>query len=109
MLIKKGLDQVTGTLESNAKILTQARNSLPTLLVSLEKLSSHYMVNMPQISRSLESTRNQISKLESGPVNAPEMFRFTIDVDHPPADQGGGGFTTSRPLWISQFLNSGLI
>jgi hypothetical protein len=75
-------------LVTNAKFLTQAHNTLPTVINNLAKLSGHYMINMPQINKALESTRTCLSNLESGPGKSSAMFGFTIDVDTPQEDHG---------------------
>jgi hypothetical protein len=85
---KKGLKQVTRSSEANAEFLTQAQNTLPMVLENLAKLSGHYMINMPQINKAIEATKNQLSMLESGPGKSSDMFGFSIDADDPQNDHG---------------------
>jgi hypothetical protein len=76
--VKKGLDEVTGSSDSNAEFLIQARNSLPGLIDNLAKLSSHYMTNMPIINQALATSRNRIAILESGTRQQTDMFGLNV-------------------------------
>jgi hypothetical protein len=104
--VKKGLEEVSGSADSNAEFLTQARNSLPTLIENLAKLSSHYMTNMPLINQALASSRSRIATLEVEPNvggrrrTAPgtdglsrgeptDMFGFTINQEVSPQEDHG--------------------
>jgi hypothetical protein len=78
--MKQGLKAVTGEADANSEFLTQAWNSLPNLIINLEKLSHHYQETMPKINKVLQNSKTQLSKLKSIPAKT-SIEEFGCDID----------------------------
>jgi hypothetical protein len=82
--LKDLLGEVSTLQHDNSEFLSQARLSLPNMIVNFEKLALHYKINLPKLNRGLVLLKERVQRLEeragtSGGTSGFDNFGMTME------------------------------